>query len=91
MEPAELTTTKVLEILLEQQLSGLAILRGQAEQAIRSRQAEPPPAQWRGVARIAYDGVVRELDSELERAAGSLREAESQTRRALATLGHRVG
>ena len=91
MEPTELATTKVLEILLEQQLRSLAILRGQAEQAVRSRRAEPPPAQWRGIARSAYDQVVRELDSELESAARSLREAEAQTGRALATLGHRVG
>jgi len=91
MEPTELATTKVLEILLEQQRRSLAILRGQAERAIRSRRAEPPPAQWWGIARIAYDGVVRELDSELERTARSLREAEAQTGRALATLGHRVG
>lgn len=91
MEPAELTTTKVLEILLEQQLGSLTILRGQAEQAIRSRRAEPPPTHWWGIARNVYDGLVRELDSELERAARSLREAEAQTGRALATLGHRVG
>lgn len=91
MEPTELGTTEVLAILLEQQIRGLAIARGLAEQAIRSREADPAPVGWQGVARSAYDGLVRGLDSELRRGARSLEEAATQTGRALATLGRRVG
>lgn len=91
MRATDLTNTEVLKLLLEQQLRSLATLHGQAEQAIRLRGAELPPEHWQGIARNLYDVVARALESDLRRGAHSLEEAATQTRRALATLGDRVG
>lgn len=91
MEPTGLAATEGLEILLEQQVMGLANARGQAERILLARGLEPSSAEWRGIARNAYDARSSGLDSELRCIARALGEAEVQTGRALATLRRRVG